>query len=95
MCKHKEFSITEILCEINFGESKSPNTAFFASLQALNSVNLVNFSADLASLEPRRLISRKNKVIEKYVCKFPHCVLQGCQDLFGKRKDNSLETINF
>ena len=36
--------IVKILCEINFGESRSSKIAIFAILGALNFVNLVNFS---------------------------------------------------
>ena len=42
--KFKEFSVTEILREINFGESKSSKIAFLVILGAPNFVNLVNFS---------------------------------------------------
>ena len=38
------FSVTQILREINFGESRSSKTAVFAIFGALNLVNLVNFS---------------------------------------------------
>ena len=38
------FSVTQILCEINFGESKSLKSAIFAILRALNYVDMVNFS---------------------------------------------------
>ena len=42
--KFQEFSITQILREINFRECRSCKTANFAILGALNFVNLVNFS---------------------------------------------------
>ena len=42
--KWQDFSVTQILREINFGESRSPKTAFFTILKALYFVNLVNFS---------------------------------------------------
>ena len=38
------FSVTQILREINFGESRSAETAIFAIFGALNSVDLVNSS---------------------------------------------------
>ena len=45
VCKFKDFSVTQILREINFGESESYKTAgVFAILGALNFVDLVNFS---------------------------------------------------
>ena len=46
MWKLQNFSVTQILREmreINFGESKSAETAIFAIFGALNSVDLVNF----------------------------------------------------
>ena len=42
--KFQDFPVTQILHEINFGESRSPKTAYFSILGALNFVNLVNFS---------------------------------------------------
>ena len=39
-----EISITKILREIDFGDSKSAKTAVFAILGALNFVHLVNIS---------------------------------------------------
>ena len=42
--KFHDFPITQILREINFGESRSSKTAFFAILVALNFVDLINFS---------------------------------------------------
>ena len=44
MCKVQDFTITHILREINFGESRRSKTAFLAILGALNFVDLVNFS---------------------------------------------------
>ena len=38
------FSVTRILREINFGESRSSKTGVFAISGALNFVNLVHFS---------------------------------------------------
>ena len=46
MWKFQDFlkcHVTHILCEINFEETRSPKTAFFAILGALNIVTLVNF----------------------------------------------------
>ena len=43
MWKLEDFSVTQILREIKFGESRGPKTAIFAILGALNFVNLVNF----------------------------------------------------
>ena len=40
----QDFSVIQILLEINFWESRSSKTAIFAILGALNFVNLVNFS---------------------------------------------------
>ena len=42
--KFQDFSVTQILCEINFGESKSSKTAGFAFFEALDSVHLVDFT---------------------------------------------------
>ena len=42
--KFLDFSVIQILREINFGESRSSKTAVFAILGALNFVNLVHFS---------------------------------------------------
>ena len=42
--KLKNFSVIQILREINFGESKSSKTVVFAIFGALNFVNLVDFS---------------------------------------------------
>ena len=42
--KFQDFSITQILREINFGESRRAKTAIFAILGALNFVDLVHFS---------------------------------------------------
>ena len=39
-----DFPITHILREINFGDSKSSKTTVFAFFEALNFINLVNFS---------------------------------------------------
>ena len=40
----QDFSVTQILSEINFEESKSSKMAILAKLGDLNFVNLVNFS---------------------------------------------------
>ena len=42
--KFQDFSITQILREINFAESRSPKSAIFAILGPLNFANLVIFS---------------------------------------------------
>ena len=42
--KCQDFSVTQILREINFGVSRSSKTAVFAILEALNLVELVYFS---------------------------------------------------
>ena len=39
-----DFSVTQILREINFGKSRSSKTAIFAILRALNFVNLEDSS---------------------------------------------------
>ena len=44
MWKFKNFSATQILREISFGDSGSAKTTIFAILEALNLANLVNFS---------------------------------------------------
>ena len=46
MWKFQDFSITQILREINFGDSRSAETAVFAILGAVNFVHLVNFSLE-------------------------------------------------
>ena len=42
--KFQDFSVTYILREINFGDSRSFKTAVFAIIEALNFDDLVNFS---------------------------------------------------
>ena len=42
--KLQDLTITQILCEINYGESRSSKTTTFALLGALNFVGLVNFT---------------------------------------------------
>ena len=42
--KFQDFSVTQILREINLGESRSAETAIIAIFGALNSVDLVNCS---------------------------------------------------
>ena len=42
--KFQDFSIIQILREINFGESRSSKIAISEILEALTFVNLVNFS---------------------------------------------------
>ena len=42
--KFHDFSVTQILCEINFGEFRTSKFAIFAILGALSIVNLVNCS---------------------------------------------------
>ena len=44
MWKVQDFTVTHILREINFGESRRSKTAFWAILGALNFVDLVNLS---------------------------------------------------
>ena len=41
--KWQDFSVIQILREINFGESRSPEIAFCAVLVALHFANLVDF----------------------------------------------------
>ena len=43
MWKFQDFSVTQILREIKFGESKVQRLHFFAILRALNFVELINF----------------------------------------------------
>ena len=45
--KFQDFSVTQILREINFGECRTSKTAFFAILRALNFVNLLNYSLQI------------------------------------------------
>ena len=42
--KFQDFSVTQVLREINFGEPRSIKTAIYAVLGALNFVDLVDFS---------------------------------------------------
>ena len=44
MRKFQDFSVIQILHEINFGGCRSPKSAVFAIFWALNLVDLVNFS---------------------------------------------------
>ena len=46
MWKIQDFSITQILCEINFGDSRSAKTAVFDILGAVKFDNVVNFSLE-------------------------------------------------
>ena len=43
----QDFSVIQILREINFGKSRSTESAIFAILEALNFVNLVNYSLQM------------------------------------------------
>ena len=45
MWKFREFSIIQILSEINFGECRSSKNAIFAILGALNFVSFVKFGS--------------------------------------------------
>ena len=47
MWKFQDFSVTQILREINFEESRSYKSAVFAIIEALNFVNLVNYSLQM------------------------------------------------
>ena len=42
--KFHDFSIPQILCQINFEDPRSAKTAIFANLGAVNFVDLINFS---------------------------------------------------
>ena len=44
MWKFQDFSVMQILRQINFGESRSSESAFFAIFRALTFLILVNFS---------------------------------------------------
>ena len=44
MWKYQDFSITQILREINFADFRSAKCAIFAYLETVIFVNLVNFS---------------------------------------------------
>ena len=46
--KFHDFPISEMLREINFGESRSSKSAIFAFFEGLNFVKLVNFSLQKA-----------------------------------------------
>ena len=69
MWKFNDFSITQILREINFRESSGCNTNVFPILEALHFVNVVLFfvckasecakMADFETLDSPTLISRK------------------------------------
>ena len=47
MWKFQDFSVPQILREINFEESRSSQSAIFAIVGALNFVTLVNFSLQI------------------------------------------------
>ena len=66
MWKFQDFSITQILREINFVDSRSAKTAIFAILESVNLVNLVNFS-----------LQKVQKFIKKNQNSEPLNVLQG------------------
>ena len=59
----QDFFVTRILCEINFGKSRSSKTADFAIFGALNFVDLVNFSL----LRVQKFIKSKKLRASKYV----------------------------
>ena len=46
MWKFHDFTIAQILREINFGESRSSKTVIFAILVALNSIQLIDFGLE-------------------------------------------------
>ena len=48
--KFHDFSVTQILCEINFGEFRTSKSTIFAILGALNIVDLVDFSLSVKFL---------------------------------------------
>ena len=66
MWKFHDFSVIQILREINFGQSKSSKIGAFAILVALNFVNLVDFSL----LEVKKIIKIKNQSLLKCVQNF-------------------------
>ena len=56
MWKFQIFSVSQILCESNFGEFRSSKTAIFAILGALNFVDLFDFSLQ----EVQNLVKSQN-----------------------------------
>ena len=63
MWKFHDFSVIEILREINLGDSRSSKTAVFAIFEVLNLVNLVDFSLT----EVHKCIKIKNKNSEPLI----------------------------
>ena len=61
--KFHDFSINQILREINFGESRSAETAIFVIFGALNSVDLVNSSLQKVQ-KSRTLKFRASKCVK-------------------------------
>ena len=75
MWKFQYFSVIQILREINFGGSRSSETAVFAILEAQNSVDLVNFS-----LQKMQKFSKNQNSVSK-ITKMAFLELLGSQKL--------------
>ena len=71
MWKVNDFSLTQILREINFSESRSSKTAFFAILEALNLSNLCSrFQSSKIAKNHKNKISEPLKVLKWQIMHF-------------------------
>ena len=66
----QDFSVTQILREINFGESRSSKIANFAIFGALNFVDLVNFSLQKVQKFTKIKKSESLKVLKWHILQF-------------------------
>ena len=64
------FSVTQILREINFGESRSSKTAGFAIVWALNMIYLADFSLQKVQKFMKNYISEPLKVLKWRILDF-------------------------
>ena len=70
MWKFQDYCITQILREINFGDSSSAKTAVFAILGAVNFVHLVNMSLQKSAKIHQNQISEPLNVVKWLVWHF-------------------------
>ena len=80
MWKFQDFSITQILREINFEDSRMAKTAIFAILRAVNFVQMVNFS-----LKKSTKIHKNQNSESLNVVKMADFVLQKSSKLISRK----------
>ena len=75
VCRLRDFSVTQILREFNFGGSRSSKIAVLAILGVLNFVDLVHFSLQNSkshkSHNSEYLNLLKQQILKLYICQFP------------------------